>query len=341
MISIGKSVNPQKKAEERIYSNLPDDIKKSMMECILDEEVHNKVLDNIKKASYEGVNSVESPTYTISIGQTGSGKSNLTRKIMFDNQNRVIIDSDKYKSFRPDNMEIMKKYSTIYGYVTAPDSYWHRDEMIYDAMRKKYNILMECATSMKDGMFVEPERIIKNGYNVEVAILAVSDLNSLLSVHERYEDKLDIVSDENIKEEKLTEEEKKIKYAKQISRLTAKLTPLERLYDSFDSMINVIRKIQDNNQIIKKVYIRGKDANSFPELVYSSEGTNNRFSCLLQAYLHYIREDEKIVVPNFMNRYEAIKNKMDLRNAPEKQVRQLEEVLKIFNERYPERVNVK
>ena len=342
MIDIGKAVNPQKKAYDRVYDNLPEEIKKAMYECILNEEEHINVLERIKMSSYENIYPVEKPSFNISIGQTGSGKSNLTRKIINDNQNMVIIDSDKYKGFRSDNLEIMKKYSTIYGYVTAPDSYWHRDEMIYDAMSKKYNILMECATSMKDGMFVEPNRILKNGYNVEVSILAVSDLNSLLSVHERYEDRLYVAEEKNLdKNKKLTMEEEKIKISKEVSRLTAKLTPINRLYDSFDSMTNVIRNLQDNSSIVKKIYIRGKDANSFPELVYSSETEEKKFSCLLEAYLHFVKEDEKRVVQYFIERYNKIYNKMNIRNAPSNQVKQLEEVFSIFNGRYPEYVNEK
>lgn len=142
----------------------------------------------------------------------------------------VVIDSDKYKGFRPDSEEIQKNHQTEYAFLTAPDSYWHRDQMLVDAISKKYNILMECATSKKEGLFIDISKLAQAGYEVEICVLGVSSLNSLLSVHERYENLLECSSS------------------------TAKLTGVARHDDSFDSLNTAIKEVQSMRGVKVNVY---------------------------------------------------------------------------------------
>lgn len=135
-------INPRLRAIDRIHDNLPEDLKARMREHILPEEVHQEILKNIMKASYEGKSPVGKPKFIMVVGQTGSGKSNLTASLYASDSNMVVIDSDKYKGFRPDSEEIQRNHQTEYAFLTAPDSYWHRDQMLVDAISKKYNILM-------------------------------------------------------------------------------------------------------------------------------------------------------------------------------------------------------
>lgn len=219
-------INPKIRAKDRIYSELPDQLKQLMQRYVLTEEEHLRILEDIKEESYKGKETVANPEFIIVLGQTGSGKSNLTSKIYRSRQNNlVIIDSDKYKEYRGDNEELRKKYLVEYAFLTAPDSYLHRDEMLVDAMSKKYNILMECAPSKKDGLFIDIEKLQKNGYKVQVCALGVSSLNSLLSVHERYESNM------------------------LLNRSAAKLTSINRHDDSFASIGDEIGKVQKNSQV--------------------------------------------------------------------------------------------
>ena len=296
-------INPKLRAINRIHKDLPQDLKKLMEKYILSEEEHEKVLEDIKEVSYKGKKTVENPKFILVAGQTGSGKSNLTASLYKkDKGNLVIIDSDKYKAFREDSQEILKNHLVEYAYLTAPDAYLHRDEMIVDAMEKKYNILMECAPSQKEGFFVDISKLMEAGYNVEICVLGVSALNSLLSVHERYEAKL------------------------QLNDIAAKLTGIGRHDDSFNSLGNALRYTQKTSQIEIKIFERGREYPYIPNMIYSSNSNERRFSCALEALTYAQRCDEKLIMHNFESRYKAVENQMENRNAPIEQKEQLEKV---------------
>ncbi len=291
------------KAKDRIYKELPENIKKLMEQYILPRKEHERILDDIKKQSYYGKRTEKHPKFIIVAGQTGSGKSNLTSLIYTKNSNLIIIDSDKYKAYRSDNSEILRDHFAEYAFLTAPDSYLHRDEMIEDAMKYKFNILMECATSEKDKLFVDVQEIQKAGYSVELHVLGVSSLNSAISVHERYEALI------------------------KLNLNTAKLTGLRRHDDSFNSLISAVL---DNKDVEINIYKRGKKYPYEPELVYSPNNKNRRFSCPAEALLYTQRQDLKETIPTVESRCEIIKKQMKARQAPENQVRQLAEIKKRY-----------
>lgn len=296
-------INTKLRAINRIHKDLPQDLKELMKKYILSEEEHERVLEDIKEVSYNGKKTVENPKFILVAGQTGSGKSNLTASLYKkDEGNLVIIDSDKYKAFRDDSQEILKNHLVEYAYLTAPDAYLHRDEMIVDAMEKKYNILMECAPSQKEGFFVDISKLMEAGYNVEVCVLGVSALNSLLSVHERYEAKL-LLND-----------------------IAAKLTGIGRHDDSFKALGNALRDTQKTSQIEIKIFERGRKYPYIPNMLYSSNSKERRFSCALEALIYAQRCDEKLIMNNFESRYKAVENQMENRNAPIEQKEQLEKV---------------
>ncbi len=294
-------INPNLQAKDRIYSNLPEERKRLMKEFILSTEEHEQVLEDIKKSSYAGKTTKEEPKFILVLGQTGSGKTNLTSNILRNNSNLVVIDTDKYKAFRKDTIDIQRNYPVEFAYLTAPDAYQHRDEMLCDAMENKYDILMECAPTEKDGMFVNLDDIKKSGYNVELNVLAVSGLNSLLSIHERYEAQLTLRYD------------------------AAKLTDISRHDDSFTSLQKVIKDVQ-NDGVKINIYQRGIETPECPQLLYSSSNNSKSFSSPLEALIFAQLQDEKRTITGFDRRYIAINTQMFSRNAPIQQLRQLEQV---------------
>lgn len=295
-------IDPKVRAKERIHENLPPDLKKLMEKYILPEEEHLRVLRDIKETSYAGKKPVKNPKVTIVVGQTGSGKSNLTASLYRKDGNMVIIDSDAYKAYRGDSEEILKNHLVEYAYLTAPDAYLHRDEMIVDAMDKRYNILMEIAPSQKEGLFVDTSQLIDAGYGVEICVLGVSSLNSLLSVHERYEAKM------------------------QINDKAAKLTGIGRHDDSFEALGRVIKEAQKTPKIDINVFERGRTYQYVPNLIYSSKSNERRFSCALEALMYTQQTDGKMTMQNFEDRYKTVKMQMNNRNAPEAQKEQLVQV---------------
>lgn len=303
-------INPKVRAKDRIYSELPEELKKLMQEHILSEEEHMRILREIMDSSYQGKQPVEKPKYIIVCGQTGSGKSNLTASIYKQENNVVIIDTDKYKTRRKDNEEIMKNHLVEYAFLTAPDAYLHRDEMLLDALSKRYNILMECAPSQKDGLFIDIKRLIQLGYDVELCVMGVSSLNSLLSVHERYETLMEL------------------------NNKTAKLTSVERHDDSFISLNQAIKDAQNMQGVNIHVYSRGKEYPFFPYEIYSNKNDNTRkFSCALEALTYAQAKDEQETIQTFPKRFETVVTQMNSRNAPQKQREQLQKVKARFDEK--------
>ena len=300
-------INPNLKAKDRIHDNLPEDLKKLMRDHLLSDEDHMKVLKDIKDKSYKGKSAVEHPKYVIVLGQTGAGKSNLTTSLISSDDNIVVIDTDKYKGYREDSSKIQEEYLVEYAYLTAPDAYLHRDEMIYDAMSKKYNILMECATSEKEGMFVNLDRIREKGYEVEIAVLGVSSINSLLSIHERYESQIDL------------------------NLSSAKLTSIRRHDDSYTSLRKCVKTINEN-EINVSVFKRGVEFPYKPQKIYTSKDEIKRYASAIDALDFAQLQDKRNTMFNFNQRYAIVQQQMLRRNAPIQQLNQLNEVLNRFNE---------
>lgn len=295
-------INPKLKAIDRIYKELPQDLQELMRQHVLSDEEHKLVLEDIKKKSYFEKTPVDKPKFIIVLGQTGSGKSNLTTSLIRQEPNLVVIDSDKYKAYRTDSSKIQREHFVEYAFLTAPDAYQHRDEMICDTMNSKYNILVECATSEKDGMFVDLEQIKEAGYDIEIEVLAVSHLNSLLSIHERYEAEI------------------------QLGSSAAKLTNINRHDDSFTSLRKCVMDVQ-NKDVKVSVYKRGEEVLLYtPKKMYSSTDEIQSFSSAVEA-LDYIQlQDKKNVLKDFYQRYTIIQQQMFKRNAPNQQIEQLEEI---------------
>ena len=77
----------------------------------------------------------------IARAQTGSGKSNLTAKLLREDENYIFVDSDKYKHFRYDAKDIANEYQVLYPFLTGPDGYDHADNIYEYAIANKYNII--------------------------------------------------------------------------------------------------------------------------------------------------------------------------------------------------------
>ena len=244
---------------------------------------------------------VENPQIKIVAAQTGSGKSNLTAKLLREDENYIFVDSDKYKHFRYDAKDIANEYQVLYPFLTGPDGYDHADNIYEYAIANKYNIIKESAPSKNKGLLnVDAEELLKNNYKISVYILAVGELNSLLSVHERYE--LQIIH----------------------GLKTAKLTSIGRHDESYEALIPNVKEIIDDKRISRiNVYIRGNLANEYnPTQIFPSE----RFCDIIEALKVVREEDNDNTKKEFKERYELVHKQMEARKAPKEQFEQLEEI---------------
>lgn len=290
-------------------SGMKPEIEDLMIEYALTPEEHQIALEKTRHYCFGGKTPVENPTMFVVVAQTGGGKSNLTARILKENPNTVVIDSDAFKAFNPRKDEIIRKHPTLYGYLTRIDGYMHRDEIYEEAVSKGYNILMEIAPSTKDKLFcVDVEDLHKKGYTIEEDILAVSEINSLISVHERYEGQIEAEMD------------------------SPKLTELKRARDSYSSVELVLKDALNTDYVNVNLWKRGSSEPEpgkvfMPSPIFITSDKNVMLQLFRQARI----DDQKKTLLNAADRIKIVKMQMDLRHAPTDQRSQLSQVEEIVN----------
>ena len=280
----------------KIHSAVDAETREMMLNHLLSDEDYLLTYFSILADSFRNKTKTNNPKLYLVIGQTGSGKSNLTARVLEENPNCIVLDSDKYKSYRPDSERIAIENPTLYGFLTGIDSYEHRDNVYNYAINNGFNMIVEKAPDINKGLInVDIESAINNGYEIIVLVLAVSKLNSALSIHERYEGQI---------EAKL---------------LTPKLTNIERHNQSFEGLNKIVQQFQADKRIKISVYKRSDEVYEKPVLVYSK-------GILIKTQ----DEDNRKTIEEFKDRYELIKMQMSKRIAPESQYKQLEDIHKLY-----------
>lgn len=285
-------------------SKISEKVRKLMQEHLLNDEEYLKTFFYVMAISFYNKYPVDKPCINIVAAQTGSGKSNLTAKLLRENENYVFVDSDKYKHFRYDARDIAQNFQVLYPSLTGPDAYDHASNIYEYAISHKYNVIKETAPSPNKGLLeLSKKEVLDNGYKIFVNVLSVGKLNSLLSIHERYE--LQIIN--------------KLK--------TAKLTPIARHNESYDALIENVNEILEDKDISSiKIYSRGiKEENFDPILVYPSDKYTNPIIAIEDTR----NIDNDKTISEFAIRYGWINENMQKRNAPEEQVLQLNLIKKI------------
>lgn len=155
----------------------------------LTEQEHEYLYQMIKRIWTSDKFPVENPIAVIIGGQTGAGKSGIISysQKMFEDGNVVVINSDEIKPFHPDSEEIAKNYPDLYTKITDQESNTWTSKLFEDVRNEGYNIIFE--GTMKNNRVADEAivELMQKGYTVIVRGLAVCDLESRLSIHERYE----------------------------------------------------------------------------------------------------------------------------------------------------------
>ena len=155
----------------------------------LSKEEHDHYYEIIKRIYTGGKVPVEHPIAVIIGGQTGAGKSGLIgySSKMFTDENVIIINSDEIKPFHPQSEEIAKLYPKLYTKITDQESNTWTSQLFEELRREGYNIIFE--GTMKNNRIADESitELQQLGYTVIVRGLAVCDLESRMSILERYE----------------------------------------------------------------------------------------------------------------------------------------------------------
>ena len=292
--------------EISIAPNIDENTANLMNKYLLSDEEYLVTFYYVMAISFYNKKPVDTPKLTIVAAQTGSGKSNLTAKILREDENYVFVDSDKYKHYRFDAIDISNRYPLLYPFLTGPYGYDHAENIYSYALDHKYNIIKETAPSYNKGLLgVDIGRLKEKKYNISLNILAVSGLNSSLSMHERYE--LQILT----------------------GLKTAKLTGLHRHNESYNSLIPNTQELLNNNEIEEiKIFKRGIEQDDFnPILIFPTE----KFKTAIESIQEERIQDFEKTKHEFQNRYQLLIIQMNERKAPKEQYEQLEKIKNTIN----------
>lgn len=155
----------------------------------LTDEEHEQYYQTIKRIYTGGKIPVNNPIAVIIGGQTGAGKSGIIgySTKMFTDENVIIINSDEIKPFHPKSEEIAKLYPDMYTIITDQESNTWTSKLFEELRREKYNIIFE--GTMKNNRIADESitELQKLGYTIVVRGIATCDLESRMSILERYE----------------------------------------------------------------------------------------------------------------------------------------------------------
>jgi len=282
--------------KNRIASHITSDLANEMVEFALSKDEHNKALKKIKEDLFKKIKPSNKPTLHLVISQAGGGKTNLTKSIKDFLKIAIHIDSDEYKKYNPLNSLIVQNAPKLYNFLTGLDAYLHRDEIYEEALALKYDLVLEITPSTKDHYFnVDFKKLIALGYRIEAHILAVSEINSLVSMYERYEQQL---------------------LEKHIS---PKIPEVIRARDSFEAMNYVVEELAGLDFVNINIYKRGGTKDSFPVLISNSK------SDAVKIYNFTKNNDYKKAIVNIKERIDAIVDKKQSRKED------CTKLIKLFN----------
>lgn len=218
----------------------------------LTDEEHDNLYETIKRVYTATKTPSANPIAVIIGGQTGAGKSGLIgySEKMFNDRNVIIINSDEIKPYHPEESEIAKLYPDLYTKITDQESNAWTSKLFEDLRREKYNLIFEGTmwnNRVADESIVE---LLDLGYTVIVRGLAVDELESRLSILERY-------------------------VGQKTTKGFGRLVTNEHHDRTYKGMPNTIDYIESTGKYtLLEIFTRGLEDISEPQIIYSNINKN-------------------------------------------------------------------
>lgn len=269
----------------------------------LSEEEHNKIYKEIEKEVFVNSTPQDEPIAIIVGGQPGCGKGGVIaytkNQVEANGKCIILITTDEYKPYHPNAIEIARKYPTEYVEIVEQDAGPWTGSIMKKAIDDKHNFIFE-GTLKNDRILDRIQELKQNGFNVTVRVLAVPRLESLLTVHERYEKQMEVLT-----------------YGRLIS--------IEHHNKAYDGIPAVVDKIEKSGLCTVEVYLRG-DKIGKPVKVYSSKEKNERFPTARIALEEYRKSEGKETIKTAKTRVNKLRESFVKRNAKESELKQLDEL---------------
>ena len=163
-----------------------EDLETVMKRYKLSDEQHNRIGQEIIRLMLYDKHPVKKPKAIIDIAPPASGKTGLNGygENQFVDHNVVVVNSDTLKPFHPKIDEIARLYPQYYTKVTDQESNTWTSDLFDTALREGYNVIFE--GTGRNARILDTIKNKMQGYEVIVRGMAVSDLNCLMSIIERY-----------------------------------------------------------------------------------------------------------------------------------------------------------
>lgn len=269
----------------------------------LSEEEHNKIYKEIEKEVFVNSTPQDEPIAIIVGGQPGCGKGGVIaytkNQVEANGKCIILITTDEYKPYHPNAIEIARKYPTEYVEIVEQDAGPWTGSIMKKAIDDKQNFIFE-GTLKNDRILDRIQELKQNGFNVTVRVLAVPRLESLLTVHERYEKQMEVLT-----------------YGRLIS--------IEHHNKAYDGIPAVVDKIEKSGLCTVEVYLRGDEIGK-PVKVYSSKEKNERFPTARIALEEYRKSEGKETIKTAKTRVNKLRESFVKRNAKESELKQLDEL---------------
>ena len=133
----------------------------------------------------------EKPLAFILGGQPASGKSKLAKEFIgkFSNDNILFVNGDIYREFHPNRQELINN-PLSYSKETQVFSNVFTENLIREAIEKKYNIMVE-GTMRNPQVPYNTAKIFKeNGYEVEILAISAPPIFTELGLYNRYQEEI-------------------------------------------------------------------------------------------------------------------------------------------------------
>lgn len=267
----------------------------------LSSEDHKRIYKLIEQEVFYNVERDEDPVAIVVGAQSGAGKgaviSYSKNELAEEGKSVTIITTDEYKPYHPNCIEIAKEHPTEYVEIVEQDAGRWTGGILQKAIQDGYNFIFE-GTLKNDRILDRIKEMKENGFRVIVRVLAVPKLESLLSIHERYQQQIETIG-------------------------WGRLISIEHHNQSYNGVPSTIDKIEKSGLCTVEVYVRGKQINQ-PEKVYSSEKPSEVFPTARIALEEFRRKKEKDTRQTALARIEELKKRFLARNATKEEMKQLE-----------------
>lgn len=245
-----------------------EDLEAVMKRYKLTDEKHDEIGEEIIRLMLFDKFPVDNPKAIIDIAPPASGKTGLNGygEEQFVDNNVVVINSDTLKPFHPQIDEIAKLYPQYYTKVTDQESNTWTSTLFETALRDNYNVIFE--GTGRNSRILNTIKEKMQGYEVIVRGMAVSDINCLMSIIERYEGQVQ-------------------------TKGWGRLVTLDHFYETYEAMPRTVDEIEKSglpNSV--EIYKRGNKPTEPIKIYDSADKTTGRFPNARFAVLGGRQEDE-------------------------------------------------